>query len=488
MNSFTSKRRHSTSGWLAQSAIVLSSLIVLLTACGGSGSTKPVAATPTADSTAVQFNMGDAPADWMLSLTIDISSLSLTTPGGATYEVNNGPIPVEMLQRLGTMEPIGLSPVPKQTYAGASVTIASCTFRYLDPDTKKQVQKTLNGPFHATIPFQNNVTIGSTPYLFNFDLDLQHSLTKDGSGAFQFSPQFHRSAEMLQTSSAGGNSHGYGNGMNARYGGMYQMMGIVQSVSSDSFSINALQSAHAFSFKVNQATRFQGRIQQMSQLKNGMGILVTATLQSDGSLLATRVRATMSAAGATGGGIITAVDAIPATALTIVMQNGAGASINSDYLSKPLTVNLTSTTEYQIDTDRVSLTGLPIVPVFNASNIYAGQSVLAFSEESAVTNATCDPTCATITASAVRLREQGFRGTTDVAVTPGATTSFTLTLMPDCAFTTLTGATEITVYQQTETNVEEQSAIAAGATLRVHGLLFRNGEQWILVASTIASA
>lgn len=489
MNSFMSKRRQSIIGSLAKSEIVLSSLVVLLlAACGGSSATTPIPISPTVDSSAVQINMGDAPADWMLSLTIDVSSLTLTTAGGGTYELTNGSFPVEMVQKIGTMEPVQLSTVPQQTYSGASVTIASCTFRYVDPITKKHIEKTLNGPFQSSIPFSSNVSIESTPYLFNFDLDLQHSLTRDASGTFHFSPQFHHSTGALPTSSAvNGNGHGSGNGMNARYGGMYQMLGVVQSISSNGFSMTALQSANAFMFKVNESTRFQGRIQQMSQLRNGMGILVTAALQPDGSLLATRVRATMSAAGATGGGIITAVEGIPATQLTIVMQNGAGASINPDYLSKPLTVYLTSKTQYEVDADRVSLSGLPFLPVFDASAIYAGQSVLAFSEEDGSKNATCDPTCGSITASTVRLREQGLRGSTDVDVTPGTTTSFTLTLMPDCAFTSLTGATEIVVYQQAETNVEEQMAIAAGATLRVHGLLFRNGEQWVLVASTIAS-
>ena len=181
------------------------------------------------------------------------------------------------------------------------------------------------------------------------------------------------------------------------------------------------------------------------------------------------------------------VDAVPATQLTIVMQNGAGASINTDYLSKTLLVKLLETTTYEIDTDRVNMNGLDFTPVFDAGNIHAGQSILPLSDTAITAISSCDPACGELTATTVRLREQGFRGTATVDINPGVVTSFTLTLPADCAFTKLTGASTIKVYQQPGTNVEDNTAITAGTTLRVHGLLFFSGGQWRLVASTISS-
>jgi hypothetical protein len=188
-----------------------------------------------------------------------------------------------------------------------------------------------------------------------------------------------------------------------------------------------------------------------------------------------------------GGGIITSVTGRPATQLTLVMQNGAGASVMTSYLSQTLTVDLSSDTLYAIDNDRIDLTKLPFTPMFDASNIYAGQSVLPTSTSGIVVSGTSG-TAGTITASDVSLQEQGFRGTTDVAITPGASGTFVLTLMPGCAFSTLTESSTITVYQQTGTNVENSTAIPAGATLRVHGLLFKNAGEWTLIASTIAAS
>ena len=462
--------------------VVGSALLALLVGCSGDSSN--VSAPPTS-STLVQVNMGDEPADWLLAFSMDVSSMSLTSAGGG-YATITGNAPVEMIHRLGTMEPVGLVNAAQGTYNGATFTIASCKFTYIDPATSKLVEKTLTGPFAASVPFSSSVSLGTMPLAFNFDLDLEKSLLQDNSGAFHFAPKFKVSTETMKT-----NGSGAGNTVNARHGGMYQMMGRVSAVSGSSFSITQHQAAQTFTFQISTETQFRGRITQMSQLGKDMGVMVTAVLQSDGSFLAKQVRATMSASGAMGGGIVTTITPPvdkPTTEFTVVMQNGAGASILTDYLTKTITVMLTGTTTYEIDTDRINLNGLDFTPVFDASNINVGQSVLPISDTALTTISPCTTSCGTITASTVRLREQGFRGTAEVAIAPGTASTFTLTLMPECAFTTLTGATQIEVYQLTGTNVENDTAIPAGATLRVHGLLFFDGGRWKLIASTIASS
>ena len=457
--------------------LLVSSLLAVLTACGG-GSSSYTPPTPVPSSTTVQVNLGDGPADGMLAFSMNVSSMNLMN-NSVSVPVISATTPVEMISRLGTMEPVAMVAVRQGSYTGATITIASCNITYLDPTTKALTQKTIQGPITATIPFSSAVTLGTTPLAFNFDLDLENSVTMDNTGNFQLSPKFHTSV----------GAQGAGNGNGARYGGMQQMMGVVNNVSSNSFSIIPLEATNTFTFMVNAQTKFQGNVTAMNMVRTGMGVLVTAALQPDGTLLATRVRSNMNAGGIMGGGIITNVVGQPATQLSIVMQNGAGASVMTSYLSQILTVNLTTATEYEIDSDRVTLTGLPFTPVFNASNIYAGQSVIPTSESTGITvSGVSGTTAGTITASNVRLQEQGFRGTTDKVITPASSQSFVLTLLPGCAFTTLTGANTILVYQQTTTNVEDNTSIAAGATLRVHGLLFNNGGQWTLIASTIAAS
>jgi hypothetical protein len=262
-------------------ALFGTALLGVMTACGGDGTPAPV---PTPGSTAVQVNLGDGPADWMLAFSMNVTSMVLNTSTGSV-KVTDSATPMEMLHRLGTMEPMALISAPQGNYTGATMTIASCNVTYLDPTTHAMVQKTISGPFNATIPFASSVTLGTTPLAFNFDLDLEHSVTMDGSGNLQFSPKFQTSTG---TQTAAGN-----NGYGSRNGGMQRMMGVVSSSTANSFNIIPLQATNTFTFAVNSATQFQGRASNMAMLGAGMGVLVSATLQPDGTLLATRVRASM---------------------------------------------------------------------------------------------------------------------------------------------------------------------------------------------------
>jgi hypothetical protein len=93
----------------------------------------------------------------------------------------------------------------------------------------------------------------------------------------------------------------------------------------------------------------------------------------------------------------------------------------------------------------------------------------------------------TITASQLELEPQGLSGTASVAISSGATTSFTLNLPSQCAFATLTGATSVTIFQQPKTTVVGLSSIASGTSVHAFGLLFFDGGQWKMVASRIGA-
>lgn len=460
-------------------SIGLIALLGLVTACGGGSSNSGGTTPPPQEGTVVQVNLGDAPADWVLAFSTSITSVTLRGSSGS-YAIVSTAVPVELTQRMGTFEPLAIGLANQGTYTSATVNFGDCHVTYIDPNTKMLQQRTITGPFSVDVPFGSNITLGTTPLAFNFDLDLNHSLSLNNSDQFAFSPNFHFSF------GAQGSGTGAGNGNGPFFGGMQHMFGVVSSTGDGYMIMNSLQVMNALTIRTNTQTQFRGLATSLSNLTPGMGVWVNAALQSDGTLLATRINAMMRSGGIMGGGIVTQVTGTPATQLTIVMQNGAGASINTDYLSKTLTVNLTADTTYSIDDDRVDLTGLPFTPVFDASNIHLGQSVLPVDDSGNIISG--DATSAgTITASSVSLQERGIRGTTDTNLTAGTAATFTLTLPTDCAFTTLTGATTITVYQQTGTNLQYQTDIPSGSTVRVHGLLFQNAGQWVMVASTIAS-
>ena len=99
------------------------------------------------------------------------------------------------------------------------------------------------------------------------------------------------------------------------------------------FTMTSMQAAHAFTFGMNSSTKFDGTT--MSGMMNGMLVMVDASLQSDGSLMATHVQSMMSSGGVVGGGIITAVTGQPPTSLTMVMQNSEGSGRRCRTISLP---------------------------------------------------------------------------------------------------------------------------------------------------------
>jgi hypothetical protein len=422
--------------------------------------------------------MGDSPADWMLAFSMNITSMSLTGSNGSATVVSSS-TPMEMMHLMGTMQPLAMVSAPQGTYTGASITIGSATVMYMDPTTKAAVQATIPGPITANVTFSSPITVGSTPMAMGFDLDLASSVTAGSGGSLSMNPVFNVSSGM----------QGSGNALDPANGGIQQMMGTVSSVSGSSFVMTSMQAAQNFTFATNSSTVFDGT--SMSSMSGGMLAIVDATMQADGSMLATKVQSMMGSGGAMGGGIITAATGQPPTSLTMVMQNGAGTGMMSSDFAAGVTIDLNGSTTYQIDEDNMDMSGLPFTPVFDASHVYVGQSVMPVSSGGMMSGGGGmmggGSMAGTMTASNLELEPQGLSGTVATTITSGAATSFALTLPSDSAFTTLTGATTVTVYQQTGTTISSGSSIASGSTMQVFGLLFFDGGQWKMVASRMGS-
>jgi hypothetical protein len=93
-----------------------------------------------------------------------------------------------------------------------------------------------------------------------------------------------------------------------------------------------------------------------------------------------------------------------------------------------------------------------------------------------------------MTAGEIELQPQGMSGTTSAVITSGSTTSFQLTPPSDGAFKTTTGATSVTVFQQTDTTIEGSSPIASGTRVHTFGPLFYDSGQWKIVAARIGAS
>lgn len=458
-------------------------LLPVLSGCSGgssAGSTGASSSPASATKTAVQINMGDSPADWMLAFSMNITSMSLTGNNGSATVVSTS-VPTEMMHLMGTMQPLAMINVPQGTYTGASVTIGSATVMYMDPTTKAPVQATIPGPMTGTVNFSSPITVGSTPMAMGFDLDLASSVTSGSNGSLTMNPVFHVTS----------GTQGSGNPMDFEDGGIQQMMGSVSSVSGSSFTMSSMQAAQNFTFETNPSTVFDGT--SMSSMSSGMLAIVDATLQSDGSLLATKVQSMIGSGGMMGGGMITAVSGQSPPSLTMVMQNGVGAGMMSSYFAEGATIDLSGSTTYDIDDDGIDMSGLPFTPTFDANHIYPGQSVMPISSSGMMSGGMGggmmggSAMAGSITASKIALEPEGLTGTASASISSGATTSFTLTLPQQSAFKTLTNAPTVTVFQQPQTIVSGTSPIASGTAMHAFGLLFYDGGQWKMVAERIGA-
>ncbi len=466
---------------------IIGLVMVMLAAasgCGGGSAAGMAGTTPTQTptaTTAVQVNMGDSPADWMLAFSMNISSMTLTGSNGNATVVSTA-TPLEMMHLMGAMQPLAMVSAPQGSYTGATVTIGSATVTYMNPTTKTITQQTIPGPMTGSVTFSSPVSVGSTPMAMNFDLNLSSSVAQGSGGSLTMTPVF----EMTAGQEGSGNAADYADG------GIGEMMGSIASVSGSSFTMTSLESAGSFTFATSSSTAFSGAASAMSGMSSGMLVLVDATLQSDGSLMATRVQSMIGSGGMMGIGMVTSATS---TALTVVMQNGAGSGMMSSYLAEGATVNLSGSTTYEIDEDGMDLSGLPFSPTFDANSVVAGQSIMPVSSGGMMSGSGGmgggmmggTSMAGTISASEMVLVPQGVTGTTSVPLSSGTTANFVLTMPSDSAFTTLTGATSVTVYQLPSTIMEGGSTIASGTAMHAYGLLFYNGGQWKMAAMRIGA-
>lgn len=453
--------------------------------CGGGSSTTASgspAPTPTTATTPMQVGLGDAPADWIMAFGMTVNAITLTNSTGATVNVMPASAATEMMQLMATVQPVSTLNVPQGTYTQAKVTVASVSMGYMDPVSHAYTQKTLAGPFTATVPFSPSMTVGNAPAALNFDMNMASSVGIDGSGNVTFNPAM--TAAMATVS---------GTSANPWQGGMQHQVGSVSSVSGSTFAMGSMMGLPSATFTTNGSTQFPATgLSGMGTMTSGMMVAVDASLQADGTYLAQRVEYMgVGSTGGMGGGLVTAITGNPPTQLTLAANAGQGGGMMASSIAGTLTVSLPAAVPYSLDTDGVTLAGLPFAPAFDATTLVKGQRVDVVSTSGMMTGSGgmgggMPGTLGTLTASQVRLEPQALHGTVSAYTVGGSLTTFTLTLPSDSAFATLTGATTVQVYQQAGTQVMGTTPVANGADVQARGLLFYDAGTYKLVTGWLA--
>lgn len=454
-------------------AIALGTFMLLLSACGGGGSTLQ---NPPPNTGSLQVNIGDAPSDRLVAFGMTISSMSFTNSSGSSVPVLHSSVAVEMTHLMGTMQPLSLMKIPQGTYSQASITMQNMAVAYMDPSTRQLVQKTVAGPMTTAVNFSPNLTVGSSPMIANFDMNMASSVSIDSMGNITFTPTF---AAVMNPGGSG--SHDPENG------GMRHLTGTVGSTSGSSFSMLMMESSSPITIGTNSNTQFEG-LGGVGMMSNNLIVMVDADMQTDGSMMATTVQNVMSPGGVMSDGLVTSVVGNPATQLTLVAHDGAGNGMMPSNIGGAITVNMDSSTSFAIDSDGMDMSNLPFTPVFDGTTVFKGQRVEPDSSGGMMSGGGMGGGMmggGTITATNLRLEQQGLGGTVSAYSSNGSQATFTLTLAPDSAFATLTGATTLTVFQQAGTELRGISAVTNGSMVHVRGLLFFDAGTCKLVPSRI---
>lgn len=229
----------------------------------------------------------------------------------------------------------------------------------------------------------------------------------------------------------------------------------------------------------NSATVFQG-VSGASALSPGMFLNVDSAIQTDGSLLATRIELEdASAMNDSSGPVLQVYSGAPFFQLYGRNELGALQTIGGQsgiYFDIPY-FGLNGPT-FRITGQFTNLQSLPFVPSFNASNLVAGQNVDITSGNFLLVGGT--PTIA----NTVTLVPQTIDGTVVASQPSGGFVDYTVSLPPYNLFPTLANQqgqttllknpSQVEVYVDSSTQQLNTQTLASGNTFRFYGLVFND--------------
>jgi Domain of unknown function (DUF5666) len=423
---------------------VVFALALTLAGCGGNSSSTPPLQTT---GTSTQIGFGDAVNDNVAKFELTVTAITLTgvAPTANTGNLLAAPGEIEFVHTAGTVEPFSVGKIPPGTYSGATLTVSNPEVTVVNAGVVSKPAATLASPT-VTVTFASNVTVGTTPFFLNFDLDITKSLDLTKTPV-AVTPTL---TVTTSTVPADQNGEDHDNGEND------DVHGTVTAIAAPNFTIST-KSGASIVLATDANTKFKDGITQLSDLKVNDIVEVDAVTKTDGTKLATKVEREGGQNGEEAEGIISAVDT-PLTKITIAHQVDSTSSTTA-----PTTVDITvnASTVYSVRADKLNVTA----PLFDATHIGPGQRIEADADGTAP-----------IVAKKVKLREQALVG----VVSNSTASGFTLTPSATSAFATLSKTPSVAV--TFAGGSKQVVAPTNAATIRVRGLVFVNGTTYSMIA------
>jgi len=451
-------------------------VIGITTGCGSSGYTPPPPPPPPSETSVTVLLSGTA-NDQVTDFYIEFQTLTLTSQSGKTVSLLSSPQPAEFMHINGGLEPLTTVAVPPAIYTSAAVTVGAATFYCYTAGSGWQDGNITQGST-VSLPSPITVTGGSMALVLNMlvsDSVVDFPTCATSQLNASVTPTFNLAPIGLSTSPTN-SGNGKVSGLNAVVASV-GAAGSTLTLTVPAFSGLGLgPQTRTLSTSSTSATLFQG-ISGASALSPGMFVDLDGAVQSDGSLLATRIELIDASAMYETTGPLLAFDNSPSF-LSLGMDsrtelfNGQGSYSYDPGFLFPNAM-------FKISSQMANLGNLPFVSSFNASNAVAGQNV-------DVTSQTISPNTEGIAPSAntVTLIPQTIDGTIVASLPQGNFVDYTVSLASYDLFPTLAGVpgpttvlsdpSQVEVYIDSNTQEMNTQSLAVGSTLRFYGLVFND--------------
>lgn len=461
------------------SAVVLASISF---GCGTSASTVSNSGPIPGQFTMVTPMLSSSANGALSEFDMTISSISLVNSAGKAVILFSGPQSVEFVGLNAGSLPLASASIPQDVYPSANVVYSNSTIGCLIPSGSPNfiagAPTYPGGAGNATVNLASPLTVSGAAVDLSLDLAVGQSVTLSSCGVnggiANFAPLFNLSPLAI-SSQPTDDLNGDETGIDGRIASI--------NTSGNEFTLLTGNGSYGswtgattpLTVAVNGSTVYQG-VSSMSALSADMFVDLDANVQSDGSLLATRIAvADPTALNMFTGPLMYA----STTEVDILGREQQG----NDVSTFPLTWNeytVNSSTVFKTSGQISNVQSLPFPATFSSSNATGGQNVAISSQT--IPNPAC---CGFPTAVTMTLMPQTINGTVTAVSNSGSFTIYTVTLAPYDSFPVLamppgpvpvSSPSTVLVYADVSTHVLG-AAPAVGSVMRFNGLVFNDNGQ-----------
>jgi hypothetical protein len=458
--------------------LIVATVAIFATGCGSS----PTTPTPPkfSGNTSVTVLLASTGNDQVTQFAAELQTLTLTSQS-ATVTLLSSQQPSEFMHLNGGTEPLAIVNVPQGIYTSATVTLGGAVFVCIAQVPGGGLgfanYSIVNQGPTVTLASPITVTGSSMALLLNMQVSssavFPDCWTSPPFEGFSMAPTFDLTPFALSASPTN-SGNGKISGLSAE----------VASVGTAGASLTLTVAGGPYGTRTvsassNNQTVFQG-ISGAPALSAGMFLNVDGAIQSDGSLLATRIALEdSSAVNDSSGPVITVDNEVPLLTLFGRTELGPLQTIGTQggiYWDLPYLDF--SNAAFNISGQLTNLQNLPFVPSFSASNMVAGQNVDITSGSLSLVgpNYTLANTITlvpqTIDATVVASQQSG--SFTDYTVSLASYDLFPTLAVQQGQTTLLNNPSLVEVYIDNNTQLLNTQPLVTGSTLRFYGLVFND--------------